>query len=178
MSDFDFAERIDRSTIVSADQIKGEDEEETGLLRDMFGSAKTFLLSFTWCAGIREEYYGFGVGGVVAVFLFRIVRARPGVDEWLWVVVGDIPSAYLVTDDAPNPACALAGYIREMLRWVHAVRRGRPTGHLIRVNVTPTNEYADLLDSRLKFLCENILRVEHAAELGACARGRRILRLK
>ena len=178
MPEHDFAERIDRASVVPADQIKGEDEEETGLLLDMFQKARRFVTSFTWCAAVEEEYYGFGVGGVVAVFLFRITRAQPDVDEWLWVVVGDIPPAYLVTDDAPNPACALAGYIREMSRWVHAVRRGRPTSELIPVNARPTNEFADLLDSRLRFLCEHILRARHVEALKACSLGRRILRLK
>ena len=46
------------------------------------------------------------IGGVVAVFLFRI-DGPPEVDPLLWVVVGDLPTAYLVTDDAPSPAIAL-----------------------------------------------------------------------
>jgi hypothetical protein len=41
------------------------------------------------------------VGGVVSTFLFRI-DAEPNIDEWLWVVVGDLPSCYLVTDRASD----------------------------------------------------------------------------
>jgi hypothetical protein len=113
------------------------------------------------------------VGGVVVVLLFRIVPAREDVDEWLWVVVGDVPPAYLVTDDAPNPASALDGYIGEMERWVAAVRAGQPVDDLIPVGTVdgaaqlePTVERADEIESRLRFLTEEIL-VHHADDLDA-----------
>src|SRR5436190_382914 len=110
--------KIDASKLTPAVRIKGQDDSETFALCAMFDEASQFLLSFNWCGEIKESYFGMGVGGVLAVFLFRIVPKKTGVDEWLWVVTGDIPPAYLVTDEAPNPACALAGYVREMTRWV------------------------------------------------------------
>ena len=69
---------------------------------------------------------------------FNIHPLRRDVDELLWVVVGDIPPAYLVTDDAPDPVAALQAYIREMRRWIEAVRLGRPIADLIPVNALPT----------------------------------------
>lgn len=168
-------ERPDLSTVVAAEQIEGEDAEETKELLGMRDEARAFISSFQWCGGVKEMYFGFGIGGVVAVFLVRIEARRTDVDEWLWIVVGDLPPAYLVTDDAPNPACALAGYVTEMSRWVSAVRIGRPTDELIPVNVPASNEYAEMLDSRLKFLVESILKADHAEALKACNHGRDIL---
>ncbi|MFN2468172.1 MAG: hypothetical protein ABR521_08615 [Gaiellaceae bacterium] len=149
------------------------DTEEAQLVDEMIERAHAYLSSFKWCSGIRECYLGdIVIGGVVAVLLFRINPARPDVDEWLWVVVGDLPPAYLVVDDAPNPAAALDVYIGEMERWVDAVKPGDPVDDLIPVEpggggdrLEPTAERAAELESRLRFLDAEIL-AHHAADLG------------
>jgi hypothetical protein len=83
--------------------------------------------------------------------------AAAGVDEWLWVVVGDLPPAYLVADGNPTWQEALAGYIDEMRRWVDAAMAGAPVDDLIPVNTPPTAEYAEMLGSRLRTLEETLL---------------------
>ena len=153
------------STVVRADRIVGEDDEETALLLEMFDEARGFITSFAWCRDIAEEFFGLGVGGVVAVFLFRIEPALADVDEWLWVIVGDLPPAYVVTDASNNPPCALAAYVIQMLQWVHAVQQGRPVDKLIPVNVPPTVANANMLESRLAFLCDEVLVPRHADQL-------------
>ena len=164
------------STVVRVDQMAGEDQEETTLLVEMSEEARKFIASFSWCTDIAEEFFGLGIGGVVAVFLFRIQPARPEVDEWQWVVVGDLPPAYLMTDVNNNAPCALAEYVVQMLRWVRAVRRGRPVDHLIPVNVSPTIAYANMLQSRLEFLCEEVLHARHATQLKHGHFGRMVLK--
>jgi hypothetical protein len=123
----------------------------------MLDAALGFLQSFGWCGRVRESYLGIGIPGVVAVFLFRIVPKGPKVDELIWVVVGDVPPAYLVTDNAPNPAAALDAYIGEMETWVRAARSGESVSGLIPVNVPPTTENAEALERRLKML-DDLLR--------------------
>lgn len=73
----------------------------------------------------------------------------------LWVVVGDIPPAYLRVDADDDPEDALDMYIRMMGAWVDAVEQGKPVDGLIPVNVPPTAEYAEMLGGRLMFLQEN-----------------------
>src|SRR5712691_9053557 len=75
--------------------IVGDDEQDTILLRKMSEYAKEYISSFSWCEGILNSYFGGGVGGIFAIFFFRIRPGGPEVDPWIWVVVGDIPSAYL-----------------------------------------------------------------------------------
>ena len=94
--------------IVPVSQMIGEDEEETERLLQMESRARAFLSRFEWCASIRELYFGAGIGGIFAVFLAHITPSRPGIDEYLWVVVGDLPSAYLVMDAPPTPRDALS----------------------------------------------------------------------
>lgn len=91
------------------------------------------------------------------MFLINIEPSEPGVDDWLWVVVGDIPPAYLVTDNAPDPISALGAYNEVMQDWVDAVNQGQPVENLIPVNAPPTKEYATMLQSRLTFLKEQLL---------------------
>jgi len=74
----------------------GEDEEETKMLKVMLSEAESYIASFHWSQPIKERYLGFGVGNVVALFLFRFDKPIRETDDWLWVVVGDLPSAYFV----------------------------------------------------------------------------------
>src|SRR2546429_5374748 len=50
------------------------------------------------------------------------LRSRP----WVWVVVGDLPSAYLDAEEAPTPVGALRRHIDIMRRWINAVRGQGP----------------------------------------------------
>ena len=148
---------VDLTKIVPAAKMAGDDEDDSRLLKQMLEEAKNYVLSFTWCEGIEASYFGLGVGGVVAVFLFRITHSRTDVDDWVWVVVGDLPPAFITCENAPNAACALDGYIGAMKDWVDAIRRGVSVSELIPVNAPATPEYADMLESRLQFLRTKIL---------------------
>ena len=119
--------------------------------------ATDFLTAFRWCASVRESFLAFGSGHILGVFLFRIEPRLLGVDDTLWVVVGDLPSAFLVCDDAPDWRCALKCYVREMQRWVVAVLSGCSLEGIIPVRVSPTPEHAGMLASRLKFIQDNCI---------------------
>ena len=165
---------IDRTKLTPCEEVRGDDDEDTELLREMVGRACSYLSSFEWCAAIKDCRVGnVAIGGIVAVVLFEIEPAGDGVDSTLWVVVGDLPPAYLVIDDAPNAACALEGYVLEMRRWVNAVRAGEPVDDLIPVETSggseplePTPEVADHLSGRLDYLEREILS-GHADDLEA-----------
>lgn len=86
--------QFDSSKVVPATDIHGDDAEDSRLLKDMFAKASTFLESFPWCDKILSSHFSLGVGGVVAVFLFQIENSRDDVDDWVWIIVGDIPPAY------------------------------------------------------------------------------------
>jgi hypothetical protein len=149
-------ERLQSSTpvtgVIPLEQMAGDDEKDTALLREMADRAEKFLASFAWCGSIAKSFFGDGIGNIAAVFLFHIVPAQPSVDEWLWVVVGDIPSAYLVLDRCKTPAEALKTYIKEMRRWAELAQKGRESPDVIPVNAPATPEWAEHLSGRLKIL--------------------------
>jgi len=148
---------IDINKVTPIMEYQGEDEEDTALIRRMEETAYTYLMSFTWCKKICESYVGIGIGGVIGVFLYRIEPSRGDIDEWLWIVAGDLPPAYITTERARTPAAALDAYIGEMEEWVAAAREGRDVSALIPVNAEPNRENAVLLDRRLRFLDREVL---------------------
>jgi hypothetical protein len=135
----------------------GDDTDNNDDFSGYLREATDHLLYYTWCERIARAYVGLCVPGVVGVFLFRIIPARAGVDEWIWVVVGDLPPAYLTCDECPNPATALDGYIGAMTEWVDAASCRESVANVIPVNMPATPENADLLRKRLCFLDERIL---------------------
>jgi hypothetical protein len=146
------------------EQHAGDGLKEIEALRQY---ARDFLLDFRWCGSILEEFVGFAFPGIVAVFLFKISPAKAEVDEWTWVVVGDLPPAYITCEDSPNATCALDAYIGAMTEWVDAAANGRSVDGLIPVDVEPTPESAANLRVRLDLLDHKIL-ANFKDELRAC----------
>lgn len=148
--------KLDTRRLVPIDQMTGEDKEETALLTELLQEARDFLTAMPWCQGIRREFYGLGIGGVVGVFLFEIT-AKKGVDNPLWVICGDLPCAYLVTDQAPTPTAALRLYCELMSDWIAAVRKGTDLSEVFPVPVEPTKENAKQLEKRIRLLRTKII---------------------
>lgn len=135
-----------------ADQLRGATPEETASLHRQVAQARDYLERQRWCAGVHQILSGLQVPDVVAVMLCKVLPAAPDADEWLWVIVGDVPPAYIVLDEAPDADAALEAYVGEMRAWTQAVRLGQPTGDLIPVNAEPTQKNAELLERRLDLL--------------------------
>lgn len=149
---------MDTSTLITEDSIRGEDSEETVELRQMLKNAKLYISSFDWCPDIDKVFLGFGIGGVIAVFLFRFVQPiGEEKDDVLWVIEGDLPSAYLVTDDAPTPRAALQIYCELMEDWVAAVKTGSSLETVFPVRAKADNENAIMLERRISFIRNKIL---------------------
>jgi hypothetical protein len=148
---------VDFSKLTPADRIAGDDETESAQLRDMLARAEKYLRSYRWCPEISERYLAFGVGGVIALFLFVFETPANGTDESLWVVDGDLPSAYFVTDQARDAPSALGVYCELMEQWIAAVESGKSVNGLFPVQVPPTTENADLLRRRIGFIRGRLL---------------------
>lgn len=75
----------------------------------------------------------------------------------MWVIVGDLPPLYISTEDAPNPASALDGYLGAMQRWVDFSLNGKIDQKCPPVRAEPTKEHGEMLKRRIKFIDEEIL---------------------
>ena len=139
-----------------APDIKGDSDEDTELLLSMADDARAYLQGMKWCPSLRRLYLAFGIGGVVAVFLAELDPKSAHQDQFLWIVVGDLPSAYLVAESA-TPREALETYCALMADWIEAVELGRSLDEVFPVAANPTPEAAAQLRRRIKFLKERIL---------------------
>jgi len=143
--------------LVPAEEMTGEDAEDSAELRVLLDQARRYILSFSWCDSIVGSYFAVGAGKVFAIFLFHISPTRPEVDQWIWIIVGDIPSAYLPLADCRSTREVFETYIDGMNRWVKLARQGQAAGPEDRVppvNVPATPEWAEKLDMRLRLLTE------------------------
>jgi len=75
----------------------------------------------------------------------------------LWVIVGDLPSAYLVVETDDSPADAMERYCGLMEDWIAAVRDGTSLQDVFPVTADPTPESALLLEKRIAFLLAEII---------------------
>ncbi|HMK74476.1 MAG TPA: hypothetical protein VK454_14105 [Myxococcaceae bacterium] len=141
--------------VVPAAEIGGDDPEETELLKQLHARAERFLRSFAWCRSVCAGYFGGGVGRVVGLSLF-LIDPVGHTDRWLWVVVGDLPSAYLVIDEPKSPRTALEVYCRQMSDWIAAVLAGAGLEGVYPVAAPPEREYAEMLRTRVEFLRRRI----------------------
>lgn len=153
----DFQSNPNLSKVTSWEIYLSSNSEEREATLSLYQEATGYLTFFSWCKCIKNAYVGILVPDVVGVFLFEIEPNRDGVDSWIWVIVGDLPPAYITCEDSPNPACALDAYIGAMTEWVGAARSGASVASLIPVNVAANVENADALDKRLTFLDQRIL---------------------
>ncbi len=149
---------MDTDNLIPISLMEKGDQADDYSLGNLAVEAEEYIASQSWCKSALDGHFGLGYHGIVGVFLFEIEPTHEQVDRLLWVVTGDLPPAYLVCDDCPNPVSALKAYIMEMRRWVEAVCHKQDIGeHIINVNVPPTKEFAEMLQGRLDFLEEKTL---------------------
>src|SRR5438876_1314670 len=111
------------SKLTPGANLVGDDEQDTALLRRMLNEAEDYISSFSWCNDVLDSFFGGGVGGIFAIFLFHIRPTRRGIDPWIWIVVGDIPPAYLPLADCDSPAEVFRTYLQGMTKWVQRARK-------------------------------------------------------
>lgn len=126
-------------------------------LNEALDEAREYIKFYDWVSAIKTEFLGVGVDGILYLFLFEIITANADADSWIWVIVGDVPPAYITCEDAKSPYEAIDAYIGAMEEWVQAAQAGKSVADLIPVDVPATSGNAAILDRRLKFIDERIL---------------------
>ena len=140
------------SDVIPIQEMQGDDQEATEMLIKLSHEADNFITSYRWCPIIKEKFFGFGVGYIVAVFLYHFDSMINQTDDWLWVIVGDIPSVYLVIDEASSPKEALERYCELMEDWANNIMSDTTIENCFPVAAAPTKENADLLLRRTRFI--------------------------
>ena len=149
---------VDRGKFQRFSDITGDDADDTRLLREMAEEARRYITSHSWCPPQKDLFLACGVGGVIALFLVDFTEKIGGSpDDSLWLVVGDLPSAYFVTENATTPRAALETYCNLMDDWITAVLDDGDLDEVYPVEADPSEQNARELESRLKFLRVEII---------------------
>ena len=152
------AYQIDISRFAAISEIDCGDEEETALLKRQAAEADHFIRSFKWCPPVEGIYLAFGIPKIFALFLVRFERPVAGhQDQELWIVVGDLPTAYFVIDDAFVPSEAAEAYCELMEGWAKAVLAKGDLSKVYPVAAAPTDQHAEMLLGRIEFIRENMI---------------------
>jgi hypothetical protein len=115
-----------------------------------------FLDTFSWAKARKNRWVAYFVPAVIRIFLVELDPQDRDVDQFIGVIVGDLPPAYLSPVYAKSPKDALDGYMGEMSAWADAVAKGESTADLIPVNGAPTMANVELLRRRIDFLGREI----------------------
>lgn len=150
--------------MMSLEELKNSDLEDVDLLLQLADEAVLFVKSQSWCKNIIKIFFDRGWGDMVAVFFVLIEPNGYNVDDSIWVIVGDLPPAYFDPINCKNGAQALAFYVDCMQEWVSRVYSEESIDDVISVNVPPEKKYAQMLESRLNIIKDEIL-IEYQDEL-------------
>ncbi len=143
--------------IINQALVLGGDELNTALLRKMALEAESYITSFVWCERLIKGKFVDGYGGIFALFLFRADIKELGKGAWIWVLVGDLPKAYLEAKDFPAPLLAAKRYIAGVREWMSAVQNGQSTSDLIPIDCRRDTESLAQLEMRLHTLEELVI---------------------
>ena len=140
-------EHIHQSNVEYKDEVIKQAEE-----------AKRYLNSFSWCREITSGSLVRSFGYILCIFLFEIEPTKDsGADDKLWVIVGDLPYAYLDIIEYKTPYDALDFYCHLMEEWIDHVKTGKFLEEYYPVNIQPTLEHANMLDTRIQLIKHDFL---------------------
>ncbi len=132
-----------------------EDEKDTEICQ-LLVESENYLLSHPWCERIEGGWLAISWGNILCVFLHKIISKNQEVDDYVWMVVGDIPPAYIDIESAKDPLEVLECYVGIMSDWVECVELGNSIEDCYPIEVPETKEYASMLKARLKFISEEL----------------------
>lgn len=85
-------------------------------------------------------------------FLFEIENSESVNDNYLWVIVGDIPPMYLDIHGPKTTKEVLEDYVELAEDWIEHVKLGKSTKDCYPFKAKPTLEMAKLLEKRTSFI--------------------------
>ena len=118
--------------------------------------ATQYIKGFPWCRAVIESFLYFNLGEKLCVFLYEIDNSSSKDDNFLWIVVGDLPPMYLDIYGPKNTVHVLADYVDLAKNWISNIEAGLSVAGCYPFNIEPTMEMAGLLKKRV-VLIENAI---------------------
>lgn len=90
----------------------------------LINESKIYLASQKWCGEIYEGWLFTNIGYALCIFLYRIDKLQSSEDNLVWIVVGDIPPAYLDTYNVESTKEVIENYIELVEDWIENAESG------------------------------------------------------
>ena len=144
------------ATMTDIDIEKLTEIDEYKAILKLSDKAKEFLEDQSWCVKTIRTWYDIGIYDKVGVFLFQIEPLNETVDEFIWVIIGDLPTVYLDQSVLTGQE-ALRTYCELMTDWSENILNGKSIADCYPVAASATVENAKLLKSRIEFIKRELL---------------------
>jgi hypothetical protein len=144
------AVQFDRSKVKNLNEYAAVADVGTPAFLKLSHGAREYVCSLAWVKRVQQIFVGRVFGDRAGVFLYETVPVKRGVDRFHWIVWGDVPAAYLVLDDAPDPDSAVDAYLYEVRNWIAAVRGQESLPDVMPIDWTKTHEGADQLEQLIE----------------------------
>jgi hypothetical protein len=119
---------------------------------DMRKEAEAYLQSFAWCKEIRGCSLYMNLGSKLCIFLFEIDNIGSTEDNFLWIIVGDLPPMYLDTVGVRTIKEVLKLYVELSKDWIKHVKSGQSVEECYPFNAKPTVSMAEILEKKISFI--------------------------
>ncbi|MBC8053190.1 MAG: hypothetical protein H7Y13_09000 [Sphingobacteriaceae bacterium] len=132
--------------------------EELRCILSLHDQASQYLESFEWYVKTIRSWHDkeHSIYEKVGVFLFEIQPINESIDDFIWVIVGDLPSVYL-DKSVKTGQEALEIYCDLMMDWVNNVKGRKSVSECYPVPVEPNTANAELLEHRISFIRRELL---------------------
>jgi hypothetical protein len=138
-------------------QVTNKIEFQTEVIKE-YKEAAEYLLGFPWCWKIVNAQLYLNLGSTLCIFLFEIENSASSEDNYLWVVVGDIPPMYLDIHGPKSTKEVLEDYVRLAEDWIFHVKSGKSIENCYPFNAALTLEMAELLEERTVFMKNTLIK--------------------
>ena len=119
--------------------------------------AENYLLGFKWCAETKGSFLYNNYGKIFCIFLFEITNTQSSEDNFLWIIVGDIPPMYLDSYGPRTTREVVEDYIGLSEDWINHIKAEKGVDGCYPFNVEPTIEMAELLEKKVLFMKNELL---------------------
>lgn len=101
-----------------------EDVEFYSEVLKMNKEAADYIQSFGWCKNVKDSNLYLNLGSILCIFLFEIDNSASNEDNFLWLMVGDIPPMYLDVFGSKTIKEVLTTYADLATDWITNVESG------------------------------------------------------
>ena len=125
--------------------------------KEMDQKAVLYIKDFGWCREVKESTLYLNLGSTLCIFLMEIDNAASDEDNFLWIMVGDIPSMHLDVYGTKTTIEVLDRYNALARDWIFNVQHGLSVDDCYPFDTESTIEMADMLKKRVDFIEKTII---------------------